>query len=53
MAVFPHLPLQVILMIGIGGAVGVVGGGIVGQLLYNRNKRSMPIFIGAPWGRWS
>ncbi|GAB4817048.1 hypothetical protein N2152v2_004094 [Parachlorella kessleri] len=36
----------VILLIGIGGAIGVVGGGIVGQMLYNRRKWSMPIFIG-------
>jgi hypothetical protein len=41
--------VQVILMIGIGGAVGVVGGGVVGQWLYNHNKWSMPLFIGGSW----
>ena len=39
---------QVILLIGVGGAIGVVGGGIVGQMLYNRRKWTMPIFIGKP-----
>ena len=40
--------MQVILLIGVGGAIGVVGGGIVGQMLYNRRKWTMPIFIGGP-----
>ena len=33
-------------MLGLGGAVGVVGGGILGQALYNRRKWSMSVFIG-------
>ena len=37
-----------LLFLGVGGAVGVVGGGIVGQWLYNRRKWSMSVFIGAP-----
>jgi predicted MFS family arabinose efflux permease len=41
-----NLLLQVMLAMGIGGAIGVVGGGILGQWLYNRNKKSMPMFIG-------
>lgn len=36
----------VLLFLGVGGAVGVVGGGIVGQWLYNRRKWSMSVFIG-------
>ncbi|PRW58958.1 MFS family transporter: sugar [Chlorella sorokiniana] len=36
----------VLLILGIGGAVGVLGGGWVGQWCYNRRKWSMPVFIG-------
>ncbi|KAI7844379.1 hypothetical protein COHA_002177 [Chlorella ohadii] len=36
----------VLLVLGIGGAVGVLGGGWVGQWCYNRRKWSMPVFIG-------
>lgn len=36
----------VLLVLGIGGGVGVVGGGAMGQWLYNRHKWSMPLFIG-------
>lgn len=36
----------IILVVGFGGAVGVIGGGLLGQLFYNRRKHSMPIFIG-------
>ncbi|EFN57703.1 hypothetical protein CHLNCDRAFT_142913 [Chlorella variabilis] len=36
----------VLLVLGIGGGVGVVGGGCLGQWLYNRQKWSMPAFIG-------
>ncbi|PSC76649.1 MFS family transporter: sugar [Micractinium conductrix] len=36
----------VLLVLGIGGAIGVVGGGIVGQWLYNRRKWAMSVFIG-------
>lgn len=46
-------PLQILLVLGIGGAAGVLGGGWVGQYLYNRHKWSMSVFIGAfslPWG---
>ncbi len=39
--------LQVLLVLGIGGAIGVVGGGWLGQVLYNRRKWSMSVFIGA------
>ena len=35
------------LALGLGGAVGVVGGGWLGQTLYNRRKWSMSAFIGA------
>jgi len=37
---------SLVLGIGIGGAVGVIGGGIIGQFLYNRSPHFMPIFIG-------
>lgn len=37
---------QVLLVLGIGGAAGVLGGGWVGQWCYNRRKWSMPLFIG-------
>lgn len=37
----------VVLAVGIGGAVGVIGGGLLGQWLYNRWKWTMPVFIGA------
>lgn len=40
------MKLQIILVVGFGGAVGVIGGGLLGQLFYNRRKHSMPIFIG-------
>ncbi|KAL4426059.1 hypothetical protein ABPG77_007855 [Micractinium sp. CCAP 211/92] len=36
----------VLLFLGLGGAVGVVGGGVVGQWLYNRRKWAMSLFIG-------
>lgn len=39
---------QVLLVLGIGGAVGVLGGGVVGQWLYNKHKWAMSAFIGAP-----
>ena len=45
----PHAtcdPPQVLLVLGLGGAVGVVGGGALGQALYNRRKWSMSVFIG-------
>ena len=31
---------------GLGGGVGVIGGGWVGQQLYNRSKGRMPLFVG-------
>lgn len=38
----------IILAIGIGGSVGVIGGGILGQHLYNtKRKWSMPLLIGS------
>ena len=46
----PFLPPQVLLILGIGGAVGVLGGGWVGQWCYNRRKWSMPVFIGEGGG---
>lgn len=45
----------VLLVLGIGGGVGVVGGGCLGQWLYNRQKWSMPAFIGkrpGPSAKW-
>jgi predicted MFS family arabinose efflux permease len=36
----------IVLAVGIGGGVGVIGGGIIGQKLYNREKWTMPVFIG-------
>ena len=36
----------VVLAVGIGGGIGVIGGGVLGQWLYNRHKWSMPVFIG-------
>ncbi|RMZ55585.1 hypothetical protein APUTEX25_000168 [Auxenochlorella protothecoides] len=36
----------VLLCIGIGGALGVLGGGLLGQWIYNRRKAAMPVFIG-------
>ncbi len=36
-----------ILLWGIGGGVGVIGGGFIGQLLYNRKAPLMPLFVGA------
>lgn len=37
---------SIVLFIGIGGAIGVIGGGLIGQCLYNSNKWKMPVFIG-------
>ena len=36
----------IVLAVGIGGGLGVIGGGILGQWMYNRKKWTMPIFIG-------
>ena len=38
---------SLVLGIGVGGAFGVIGGGIVGQYLYNRSPRALPLFIGS------
>ena len=38
---------SLVLGIGVGGAFGVIGGGVIGQYLYNRSPRSMPVFIGS------
>ena len=35
-----------VLAVGVGGAAGVILGGMAGQWLYNRRKASMPVFIG-------
>lgn len=35
-----------VLAVGIGGAVGVLGGGFIGQQMYNCKPRLMPLFIG-------
>ena len=40
------LHLQVLIVFGVGGGFGVVGGGMIGQALYNRRKHLMPIFVG-------
>ena len=32
---------------GLGGGVGVVGGGAIGQMLHNRRRGWMPLFVGA------
>ena len=32
---------------GLGGGVGVVGGGVIGQMLHNRQRAWMPLFVGA------
>jgi predicted MFS family arabinose efflux permease len=37
----------VLLVLGVGGGIGVVGGGWLGQWLYNRWKWSMSLFIGS------
>ena len=37
---------QVVLVWGLGGGVGVIGGGWIGQLLYNKNKAHMPLAMG-------
>lgn len=62
-----HTATAVVLTNGIGGAVGVLGGGALGQFLYNRDKPSMPSAVGIaigcaivpmyllvniPWGGW-
>ncbi len=35
-----------VLALGAGGAIGVLGGGLVGQWLYNRRKWQMSLFVG-------
>jgi hypothetical protein len=37
----------VVLIFGIGAAIGGLIGGILGQKAYNRNPRLLPLFIGA------
>jgi predicted MFS family arabinose efflux permease len=37
---------SVVLMVGVGGACGVIAGGVLGQYIYNRAKWGMPVFIG-------
>lgn len=37
---------SLVLGIGIGGALGVLGGGALGQYIYNQSPRHMPVFIG-------
>lgn len=37
---------SLVLGIGAGGAIGVLGGGALGQYMYNRSPRLMPVFIG-------
>ena len=37
---------SLVLGIGIGGAIGVLGGGVLGQYMYNTTPRHMPAFIG-------
>ena len=37
---------SIVLMVGIGGACGVIAGGLLGQYLYNKAKWRMSVFIG-------
>ena len=39
---------QVVAVFGIGSGVGVIVGGMIGQFLYNKRRRYMPLFTGAP-----
>lgn len=38
---------QVMTIWGLGGGVGVIGGGAIGQWLHNRRRAHMPLFVGA------
>jgi hypothetical protein len=38
---------QVVAVFGIGSGVGVIVGGMIGQFLYNKRRRYMPLFTGA------
>ncbi len=42
----PMSALQVVSVFGIGGGVGVIVGGMIGQWLYNKRRRYMPLFTG-------
>lgn len=39
---------QVVAVFGIGSGVGVIVGGMIGQFLYNKRRRYMPLFTGTP-----
>lgn len=41
-----HVRKQVMTIWGLGGAVGVIGGGAIGQWLHNRRRAYMPLFVG-------
>jgi len=48
----------VIIVAGVGGAVGVLGGGFVGQQLHTKWRPAMPLFTGgcviaASWPVWA
>ena len=46
--------MQVVAVFGIGSGVGVIVGGMIGQFLYNKRRRYMPLFTGAPeLRRWA
>jgi hypothetical protein len=36
----------ILLLFGIGSAIGIIGGGALGQLVYNRRKEWMPVLAG-------
>ena len=38
---------QVMVAWGVGGGIGVLAGGAVGQAIHNRSRRSMPLFVAA------
>eukprot|EP00884_Botryococcus_braunii_P001211 jgi/Botrbrau1/11090/Bobra.0219s0002.2 len=42
-----HFGTLLVMVCGLGGAVGVLGGGWLGQLLHNRSPTLMPLFAGA------
>lgn len=42
-----QLWLQIVSVFGIGGGIGVIVGGMIGQYLYNKRRRYMPLFTGA------
>ena len=39
------IAVQILMVFGVGGGVGVCGGGYIGQKLYVKRKRVMPLFV--------